>query len=75
MAVKFDTVKAGDVLYSVYRVSVGNTTRSLPTSVPVVVKSIDADGCGATATANGRTRHYSRAQIERLRRSPGRDAR
>lgn len=41
MAVKFDTVKAGDTLYSVYRRKMGHTTMSETVCLPVRVVEID----------------------------------
>ncbi len=69
MAIKFETVKAGDKLWDVHRQKMGNTTMSETCSWPVEVISIDENGAMVRWNYNS-PRRYSRRDIERLRRSP-----
>jgi hypothetical protein len=72
MAIKFDTVKPGDVLYSVHRQKVGNVRgMTAMGSWPVEIVSIAEDGTGAMVRRSGRTvEKMSRRRVETLRRTP-----
>jgi hypothetical protein len=71
MAIKFDTVKAGDVLYSVYRRRMGNTMMSETACLPVKIVEIDHEAGYAMTSSNGNpVRRMPRSQIEKLRRTP-----
>lgn len=71
MAIKFETVKAGDVLYDCHRVKMGNTTASRMGTWVVKVIALDEDGRGASVQWNGnRATRWTRRQVERLRRTP-----
>jgi len=68
MAVKYETIRAGDVLYDVHRVKMGNTTMSRLGWWPVYVESI-CDG-GAMVRWNGNpARFSSKRNLSKLRRS------
>ncbi len=70
MAVKFETVKAGDVLYDVHREKMGNTTMSRLACFEVRIISIDHEKGEAQASWNGNpAQTYYRSSFERLRRS------
>jgi hypothetical protein len=72
MAIKFDTVKPGDVLYSVHKYKVGNVRGMTATGTwPVHIISIADDGMSAMVSRPGRPdERLSRRRIEALRRSP-----
>lgn len=70
MAVRFETVKAGDVLYDVHREKMGHTTMSRLGWWRVVVKSIDHAKGVAWCSWNGNPpRRYGRRELAKLRRS------
>lgn len=71
MAIKFDKVKAGDVLYDVHRVRMGNTRTARLGCWTVKILEIDPDGAGAWVSWNGNSRErWTRRKIESLRRTP-----
>lgn len=74
MAVKYEQVKAGDVLFDCHRYRMGNTTMSRMGTWLVTVLEIK-DG-GAMVSWNGnRPEFYPRHRVERLRRKPAKGAR
>jgi hypothetical protein len=76
MAISFDKVKAGDVLYDVHRTKMGNTRMRAERCWPVQVVSIDHERGTAVCSWNGNpARQYTRRQIARLRRTPKETAR
>lgn len=69
MAVKFETVKPGDVLYDVHSHRMGNTTLRTWGCWPVVVESVDYERGRAVVRWNGNAAEtWYRHQIVRLRR-------
>lgn len=74
MAIKFEAVKPGDLLWDVHKQKLGNTTVSRLSCWPVRVLQIDYDNRVASCSWNGnKPRVYSKAQIERLRRNKPKD--
>jgi hypothetical protein len=70
MAVKWETVKAGDVLYDVHKTKQGNTERSAVGCWTVVIETIDHEAGFAMVRWNGNpAKRYSRRQVERWRRN------
>lgn len=70
MAIKFERVQAGDVLWDRHRTKQGNTTMSRMGEWDVKVISIDQEKGTAVVSWNGnRERLYGRYQIERLYKS------
>lgn len=70
MAVKWETVKAGDTLYSTVRRKMGNTAMSGTFVYAVIVKEIDHAAGRAVVSWNGnRPEPWTRRRVERLRRS------
>lgn len=71
MTIKFEAVKAGDVLYDVRSERMGSTQMSLLCCREVHVVSIDhAAGTAVTQTLGNQPRSEERSQIKRYRRSP-----
>jgi hypothetical protein len=69
VAIKFETVNNGDVLYDCHKTKMGNTTMRRMGTWKVLV--IEKDERGATVSWNGnRPQYYGRGRIERLRRTP-----
>lgn len=71
MAISFDRVLPGDVLYDARRRKMGNTTMS--ETVSYVVKIIETDtvkDCALASWNSNAPKWMNRRQIERLRRSP-----
>jgi hypothetical protein len=67
---KFETVKAGDVLYDVHRQKMGNTTMSRLGCWDVKVISVDAEAGTVLASWNGNpAQTYYRRSVEKWRRS------
>lgn len=74
MAVKFATVKAGDVLYDYHSEQAGNTTMRRWSNWTVRVIEIDHEKRWALVSWNGNPpKRYSARQVSRLRRSPGKE--
>lgn len=72
MAVKFHTVKAGDVLYDYHSEFAGNTTARRWGNWKVEVISIDHEAGFAVVRWNGNPESkWYRRKVERLRRKPG----
>ena len=72
MAIKFETVKAGDVLYDYHSTQAGNTTMRRWSNWTVRVIEINHEQRWALVSWNGNPpRKYYGRQICRLRRSPG----
>ena len=70
MAVKWETVKEGDVLWDKRRTKMGNTTMSRDSVYRVIVKSIDhAANCATASWNNNPPKRYWRKGIERLYRN------
>lgn len=70
MAIKFESVKAGDTLYSVSSGRAGNTTLRRVDVREVKVISVDYEKFTAQCSSNNNpVRTYFRKQIERLRRT------
>jgi hypothetical protein len=71
MAIKFDTIKVGDVLYDCHKTLMGNTKIRRMGCWSVKVLEIRPDNTGAMCSWNGnRATFYSRRSLERLRRTP-----
>lgn len=69
MAIKFEGVKAGDILYDVHRYKVDRANISKLGTWRVEI--IEIDSTGATVRWNGNSpQRWARYRIERLRRSP-----
>lgn len=71
MAISFDRVLPGDVLYDVRRRKMGNTTMS--ETVSYTVKIIETDtvkDCAFASWNSNPPKWMGRRQIEKLRRSP-----
>lgn len=68
MSISVTTLKAGDVLYDVHRVKVGNTTASKLAWFPVVIQELVPNGAMASWNGNA-PRLYGWSQLRRLRRS------
>jgi hypothetical protein len=69
MAVKWETVKAGDTLYDVHKTAMGNTTMKRMGCWEVEIISIDHAAGVAVARWNGnRPETWARRRVERLRR-------
>ena len=69
MAVKFETVKAGDILYDCHREKMGNTTMSALGVWRVRVVSVDATGAVVSWNTNP-ARRVSPSYFTSLRRFP-----
>lgn len=67
---KPSSIKAGDVLYSVSRHAVGNTTVRGTTVYRVLIVSIEDSGWAVARWNGNEPRRYSPHDISRLRRSP-----
>ncbi len=71
MAIVFDRVKAGDVLYDVHREKMGNTTLSRVGCWPVRVLEVNqAEGWAVVSWNGNAAKKWWRSRVERLRRSP-----
>lgn len=71
MAVVFDGVKAGDVLYDVHRERMGNTTMRRTCVYVVNVKEVDQAARKALCSWNGNApKWFYAAQVRKWRRSP-----
>lgn len=71
MAISFDRVKAGDVLYDVHSVRMGNTTMRRLGCWCVEVREIDTVNARALVSWNGNPEQWWHAsRIRRLRRTP-----
>jgi hypothetical protein len=66
--VAFSTIKPGDVLYSVQKQRMGNTTMKRDAVFPVTIKEVCDGYAWASWNGNPQTR-YSVAMIGKLRRS------
>lgn len=74
MAIKFETVKAGDVLWSVYMT--GKAPQRHQMVRKVEVQEVDREGRTAMVSTHGRGNHrVSARDIERYRRSPPKENR
>jgi hypothetical protein len=72
VAIKFETVKAGDVLYDYHSEQAGNTTMRRWGNWTVRVIEVNYEKRTALVSWNGNPpRKYYERQICRLRRSPG----
>lgn len=70
MAIKFERVNAGDVLFQKKRVKAGNTTMSRDVIYDVKIIDIDYEAGRATVSWNGnRAETWYRHSIEKLYRS------
>jgi hypothetical protein len=70
MAIKWQTVKAGDVLYDARRTKMGNTTMSTLSVWEVRIIEIDHAAGAALVSWNGNPpKRYSSREVVRLRRS------
>lgn len=70
MAVKWETVKAGDVLYQSRRTKMGNTTLSTLSTWSVRIISIDHEKRRAVVSWNGNApRTWFKSEVEKCRRS------
>ncbi len=75
MAVVFERVKAGDILYEVKRERAGNTRMSRVAVRTVRILSIDHEKNEAVVSWNGNSPiTWSRSLIRKLRRSPPKTA-
>ncbi len=69
MAIKFDSVKVGDVLYDCHKRRMGNTTvRAMGTWTVKIVEKVEG-GCWVSWNGNAR-QFYGTRKVEKLRRSP-----
>lgn len=67
----FDAIKAGDVLYDVGTVRMGNTSMRSIVVWRVTIKEIDRERRIALASWNGNTaKWWTEARLKKLRRSP-----
>ena len=70
MAIKFDSVKVGDVLYDVHRYKLANVNASRQGCWEVHVKQIDTVNQRALVAWNGNAPEWKRArEVEKYRRS------
>ena len=75
MAIKFESVKAGYVLYECHKYRMGNTKMSKMGSWTVRVISVDYEKKTAVCSWNGNeARTYPASAIRRWRRTPHKDA-
>jgi hypothetical protein len=72
MAVKWESVKAGDVLFDYHSTRAGNTTARRWSNWEVRIVSIDHAAGKAEVRWNGNpTQTWHKDRVKRLRRSPG----
>ena len=69
MAIKYERIKDGDVLYDVHRTKMGNTTMSRLGCWTVMVIRLHDDGATVSWNSNAAT-FYTRRRLEKLRRAP-----
>lgn len=76
MAIKFETIKAGDVLWDNHRERAGNTTMRRWGNWQVTIIEINHAEGWAKASWNGNPpQRWHRRQLERLRRTKGKETR
>lgn len=76
MAIKFETIKAGDVLWDNHRERAGNTTMRQWGNWQVTIIEINHAEGWAKASWNGNPpQRWHRRQLERLRRTKGKETR
>jgi len=72
MSVKYETIKAGDVLWDVHKYRMGNTTMRAWGSWEVKVEKLTPYGAICSWNGNA-SEQWSKRRLAKLRRSPRKD--